>query len=133
MHKLFSAFVLVTDLVLGAVAFAALFASSVPLPLKVFLAASLLLVAIHFLSDEIMGGMEADIRSETQNAYLWAIFERLGGQSSEWNEISEAVASQKIRENQLGGNGRSAIAIALARFAIWIVIGWLLSGRAFDA
>ena len=131
MHKLFSAFVLVSDLVLGAIAFAALFTASVPLALKVFLGASLLLVAIHFLSDEILGGMEADVRLETQNAYLWAIFQRLGGQTADWNEAAEAIAKRQMHENQLRGNGRSAIFLTLARFAIWVVIGWLLSSPAF--
>lgn len=119
--------VFVSDLVIGIVAYAALYASDLSIPIKLLVACVLALFVIHQQSAEILGGMEDDIRIHLLTVHVWQIHQKLGGTNDEWSEIESKALDRETSKNRAGGGGISAVYILIFRFGVWLVIGWFLS------
>ena len=109
----------------GCVAFAALFASSMATAEKLFFGAALLLLA-GFHDGKVMTEFIQDEGKSRITLLQFLTLERsLKGEPVDWNVVLEKNQWRERFHAQLDGNGLYEVLVLVRRYLIWIGVGWL--------
>lgn len=128
MGTLFSCFWLALNLALGCLAYAALFSSNLGLPEKLFLGASLLLIASHLDLNSLHAEFTLERLLEANETALGTVQRTTAGTVSlSVSEALDGLVRRRRFELMVGGSGVDYVVVLLGKYAVWLGGGWAIA------
>jgi hypothetical protein len=117
-------FSLIAEFCLGCAVFAALFESSLSIPLSILIGGSIILISLETGSRASEQEHHAKLLIMLTNAVPLVIAKKLEHQSI---NVSDELSRVNAEAHQIIGNGAAYVAMWAAKYAVWVGGGWALA------